>query len=60
MNRGNVSKFHIWWLEVYKILKENDQVRMMNDIAYICWQVWKLGCEMVIEKKIVFKRQLCV
>ena len=25
----------------------------MNTIAYVCWQIWKISCEMVLERKCV-------
>ena len=24
---------------------------MMNNVAYICWQIWKIRCERVMEMK---------
>ena len=24
---------------------------MLNDVAYVCWQIWKVRCEMVMEKR---------
>ena len=51
INKEKISSFNVWWLNMYKDLKEKDCVMMMNNIAYVCWKIWKIKCEMVIEKK---------
>ncbi|XWS44376.1 hypothetical protein CRYUN_Cryun15aG0039700 [Craigia yunnanensis] len=33
-----------------EMLKKNGKV-MMNDVAYVCWQIWKIRCKMVMERK---------
>ena len=48
-----MTKFDVWWVKIYKKFMEMDQVKMMNDIDYICWKIWKMSREMVIEKKYV-------
>ena len=34
-------------------LKKKGEMVLMNNIAYVCWQIWKMGCEMVMERKCI-------
>ena len=51
--RDEVSNFDTLLLGVYEVLKGKGQEVLMNDIAYVCWQIWKIRCEMVMERKML-------
>ena len=38
-------------MNILKELKKERNEVMLNDVAYVCWQIWKVRCEMVMEKK---------
>ena len=49
--REEISTVDVWLLKIYTELKGRGQERIMNDIAYVSWQIWKIRCEMVIQRK---------
>ena len=51
IRKERVTKFDVWWLNSIEVLKKNGKEVMMNDVVYVCWQIWKIRCEMVLERK---------
>ena len=51
IRKEDVSKFDVWLMSISEELKREGNEVILSDVAYVCWQIWKVRCEMVMEKK---------
>ena len=50
IERAKVSSFDRWLVEIVKEVKGKDMRNVLNDVASVCWYIWKGRCEVTMEE----------
>ena len=48
-----MSSFDKWLLGVINDLKGKGSMNVMNEVVYVCWNIWKGRCDLVVGRKMV-------
>ena len=48
IERMAFSSFDKWFLGIIKEAKGKGMESVLNDVAYVCWNIWKDRCDRVI------------
>ena len=53
IEKEKITTIDEWLLQLYVGLKKADREGLIIEVAFICWQIWKIKSEMVVERKVV-------
>ena len=42
-----------WLLQMYEELRKVEREELVTEVGFICWQVWKIRCEIIVGRKVV-------